>query len=81
MTREQFEGQLERVPSIEGRNVWIWGAGNVALQSQETIKRTGLKVCGYCDSDEKKRGGYLKGSQLSHRNICWGRKIFVCSSA
>lgn len=64
MTREQFEEQLERVPSIEGRNVWIWGVGNVALYSQETIKRTGLKICGYCDSDEKKQGRVFEGKPV-----------------
>ncbi len=31
MNRQEFKLMLEKnIPCIEGRNVWIWGAGNTA---------------------------------------------------
>lgn len=42
MNRQEFKLMLEKnIPCIEGRNVWIWGAGNTARLYQGGVESSG----------------------------------------
>lgn len=58
ITHLELENILsENVPNIEGRKLWIWGAGNTAQLYQEGLKRLvseGFYIEGYIDSNVSK---------------------------
>ena len=58
MNREELKKILTTdVPSFEGKDIWIWGAGNTARLYQEGMKRLfkeGFSVKGYCDNNPEK---------------------------
>lgn len=62
MDRQELSEKLNRdVPTIAGREVWIWGAGHTAQIYQEGLKRIDkFTIRGYCDNDFGKWGGVLK---------------------
>lgn len=45
------------IPELQGKEIWIWGAGNTAQLYQEGLKRLseeGFFITGYCDNDPLK---------------------------
>ena len=84
MDRQELSEKLNRdVPTIAGREVWIWGAGHTARTYQEGLKRIDkFTICGYCDNDSEKWGGYLSGKPIispeelrRQGNIC----VLICT--
>lgn len=65
MDNELFEHFMaEEVPDIEGKGIWIFGAGNTAQLFQEGLKRLSYEkflLKGYCDNDPQKWGKYING--------------------
>ena len=62
ITRELLEKVLYSTPPHcpnEGKELWIWGAGNTSCLYQEGLKRIpeiNNKISGYCDTDISKQG-------------------------
>lgn len=84
MKRGDLQLKLEdKIPKVEGKNIWIWGAGHTAVVYQEGLKRLKrIKICGYCDNDPQKWGEYLSGKPIispkqlkQYTNIC----VLICS--
>lgn len=84
MDREHLLLKLSHnIPVVDGKNVWIWGAGHTAQLYQEGLKRIDkFKICGYCDNDEKKWGGVWNGKPVispeqlvEYKNVC----VLICS--
>lgn len=66
MNRQELLSLLEtKVPDIEGKEIWLWGAGNTALLYQEGLKRIDkFEVSGYCDNNPERWGKKLSGKPI-----------------
>lgn len=88
MSRKTLTEILEtEVPVIEGKKIYIWGAGNTALLCQEGIKRLEkekfFQISGYCDNNSEKWGTSFCGKPVIAPNdltkiqdIC----VLICST-
>ncbi len=56
-----YLGNWLRVHLPPGRGVWLWGAGRVTRRRFDALEAGGLRLAGFIDVDESKRGQHRDG--------------------
>ena len=63
---------------FRGKDIYVWGAGKYGVEIKNVLDEAGIKILGFLDISEKKRGSYINGIEVyNFENVKNVSTIFI----